>query len=237
MPENTPNSTQLKTCSKCKRELPPDRFHRQNTRRDGLQHQCKDCKAKYYADNRDKILAQERKHRAANRDKINARRKQLYADNPEKAKARAMHYAANPKSMREKYFVFCQQCGKSFRPHVSGAALYCTVKCSSLGRRGENHPNWRGGGPVGFYGSSWKTVAESIRERDGYVCQNCGKQQGEIALSVHHKISLRDFGGDYDAANVPENLITLCASCHQRVEAGTLQLHVDAPELTELLSP
>lgn len=48
-----------------------------------------------------------------------------------------------------------------------------------------------------------------IRERDGFVCQECGEVEEGRAHHVHHI--------DYDKQNLdPINLITLCPSCHGR---------------------
>ena len=67
---------------------------------------------------------------------------------------------------------------------------------------------WQGGKSFETYTVDWtKTLKRSIRERDRYVCQICGKQQEDVAHSVHHI--------DYNKKNCnPENLITLCNSCH-----------------------
>jgi len=75
-------------------------------------------------------------------------------------------------------------------------------------RRGENSPNWQGGKTPEPYSTDWtETLRRSIRERDHYICQLCGKPQGDRALSVHHI--------DYNKQNCnPDNLITLCIKCH-----------------------
>jgi hypothetical protein len=73
---------------------------------------------------------------------------------------------------------------------------------------GENHPSWKGG--TSPYTTDWtNTLKRSIRERDNYTCQLCGKLQGDTAFHVHHI--------DYDKKNCnPINLITLCKSCHTK---------------------
>lgn len=72
----------------------------------------------------------------------------------------------------------------------------------------EKHWNWQGGKSFEPYSVDWtQTLRRSIRERDNYICQKCGKLQGDRAFSVHHI--------DYDKKNCnPENLTTLCRSCH-----------------------
>ena len=73
---------------------------------------------------------------------------------------------------------------------------------------GSKHPNWRGGISNNPYSLDWtQTFKRSIRERDNYTCQLCGKLQGDLAFCVHHI--------DYDKLNGnPDNLITLCHKCH-----------------------
>lgn len=58
-------------------------------------------------------------------------------------------------------------------------------------------------------------LRERIKERDGYMCTQCGLSESESQvkygqeLSVHHK--------DEDKENNdPDNLTTVCKGCHQR---------------------
>ena len=61
--------------------------------------------------------------------------------------------------------------------------------------------------------------AQEIRERDGLECRFCGKSQERHisehghALHVHHIIPRSVEGSDH-----PENLITVCRSCHTTIE-------------------
>lgn len=73
-----------------------------------------------------------------------------------------------------------------------------------------NHWNWKGGKSLEEYTVNWtETLRKSIRERDRYTCCVCGEKQGDIAHDVHHI--------DYNKKNCnPENLITLCHSCHSK---------------------
>ena len=75
---------------------------------------------------------------------------------------------------------------------------------------GSKNPAWLGGKSFEKYGLDWTdTLKESIRQRDNYCCKLCNKKQiGQIKFDVHHI--------DYNKQNHnPENLITLCKSCHR----------------------
>jgi hypothetical protein len=51
--------------------------------------------------------------------------------------------------------------------------------------------NWGGGESYRAYTVDWnKTLRRSIRERDRYTCQICKRPQEDIALSVHHIVTL-----------------------------------------------
>ena len=80
-----------------------------------------------------------------------------------------------------------------------------TKRKMSEAQRGKNGNNWQGGISYEPYSVDWtKTLKRSIRQRDKYTCQLCGKEPATI---VHHI--------DYNKKNSnPINLITLCQNCH-----------------------
>lgn len=93
---------------------------------------------------------------------------------------------------------------------------------------GPGSPNWKNGG-VRYYGPNWSRQKRKARKRDGYQCRACGaKQKKGHTLHVHHIKPFRDFNyvtgenENYLQANDLSNLISLCSSCHKRVEAGNL---------------
>lgn len=61
-------------------------------------------------------------------------------------------------------------------------------------------------------------VREYILFRDGHTCQCCKGKSKDKILNVHH-IESRKTGGD-----APNNLITLCETCHTGYHAGTVKL-------------
>jgi DEAD/DEAH box helicase domain-containing protein len=88
------------------------------------------------------------------------------------------------------------------------------------------------------YGPDWGRIRDRVRARDGYRCQVCGtpepdpstlrhgeqeaNRQGGALLrarqhDVHHKTPFRSFASAAEA-NRLDNLITLCNSCHRKVE-------------------
>jgi 5-methylcytosine-specific restriction endonuclease McrA len=89
--------------------------------------------------------------------------------------------------------------------------------------RGPDHPQWRGGSQ-GYRLSrpEWKARRKEIYERDNWTCQKCGKRcQGVRSknrdrgrdIQCHHIISYIISRDDS-----PDNLITLCLSCHCAIE-------------------
>ncbi len=59
---------------------------------------------------------------------------------------------------------------------------------------------------------------EYVLFRDGHECQCCKGKSKDKILNVHH-IESRKVGGD-----APNNLITLCETCHKGYHAGTVRL-------------
>lgn len=130
--------------------------------------------------------------------------------------------------------VRCGQCGTDLiRPQNQvhkAKRQFCNATCYGLWQRGRftgpNSPTWRGG-TVEDRGPDWTRQSRAARERDGFACQLCGTKR---LVHAHHIIPFREFGyvrglnDHHKAANVLSNLISLCASCHQRVEHGTLAL-------------
>lgn len=72
------------------------------------------------------------------------------------------------------------------------------------------------------YGPNWKKQRLEALARDGCQCQYCKKfpiSGSGIILNVHHIIPFRRFGLErYKEANRLENLITLCARHHKKLE-------------------
>ena len=69
------------------------------------------------------------------------------------------------------------------------------------------------GEQLGFW-----NVREYVLFRDGHKCCHCHGRSGDPILNVHH-IESRKTGGD-----APNNLMTLCETCHRAYHSGTIEL-------------
>lgn len=69
------------------------------------------------------------------------------------------------------------------------------------------------GEQLGFW-----NVREYVLFRDGHTCQHCKGKSKDKVLNVHH-IESRKTGG-----NAPNNLITLCETCHRKYHSGEIEL-------------
>jgi 5-methylcytosine-specific restriction endonuclease McrA len=91
---------------------------------------------------------------------------------------------------------------------------------------GERHYKWKGGRPwERFKNPEYLAWRKAVLERDGYVCQNCGRQckKRERGLAAHHIKPYADYPDlRYDVSNG----ITFCRQCH-------MSLHGKAPEPKE----
>jgi len=66
----------------------------------------------------------------------------------------------------------------------------------------------------------WNT-REYVLHRDGHICQVCKGKSKYPVLEVHHIIPRSQGGTDK-----PDNLITLCETCHQKYHRGEIKLKI-----------
>lgn len=74
----------------------------------------------------------------------------------------------------------------------------------------------------GVQKDSWN-AREYVLHRDNHTCQACKGKSKDPILETHHIVS-RQIGGD-----APDNLLTLCQTCHGKVSKGKLILDVKIP--------
>ena len=73
--------------------------------------------------------------------------------------------------------------------------------------------DYQQGEQLGFW-----NIREYVLFRDGHECQHCHGKSKDKVLNVHH-LESRKTGGD-----APNNLITLCETCHKTYHAGKIKL-------------
>lgn len=80
---------------------------------------------------------------------------------------------------------------------------------------------------INDYGPNWEDQRQRVRVRDHYRCTQCGAPEPSGRQhDVHHRVPYRVFGyvpglnNAYLEANRLENLVLVCRTCHQRLEAG-----------------
>ena len=79
-----------------------------------------------------------------------------------------------------------------------------------FGRRGEEHPAWKGGIAFLPYCHKFNRILkEKLRDRDNRTCQLCSEKENGRKLSVHHI--------HYDKENCNPDLISLCSKCNTKV--------------------
>jgi RNA-directed DNA polymerase len=67
------------------------------------------------------------------------------------------------------------------------------------------------------YGENWTAVRQEILERDGFCCRLCGRND---RVEVHHRRKYQR-----NKEHQPENLITLCSTCHRQVRNPRSNIH------------
>lgn len=103
----------------------------------------------------------------------------------------------------------------------------CHRKWLSESFTGEGHPNWKGGG-LEPYGKGRRRPKLDTLARDNHACVICGRSRDDLGRNpdVHHMVPVRHFVeapvDDETDAHGPSNLVTLCVSCHQRSDFGSL---------------
>ena len=111
-------------------------------------------------------------------------------------------------------------------PPGTGAKIVATKRARGTLAAGDRHYRWKGGRPwERFRDERYLAWRRAVLERDGYVCQRCGRRckRYERGLAAHHVEPYASHPGlRYDVGNG----VTLCRMCH-------LMLHGNAPKPKE----
>ena len=91
--------------------------------------------------------------------------------------------------------------------------LEVRAKMSESRLRAKN-PAWNGGKSFEKYTDEWDNKLKNlVRERDLFICQECGIHQDELSDRWHKKLDVHHI--DYNKKNCGlDNLIALCRQCH-----------------------
>jgi hypothetical protein len=114
--------------------------------------------------------------------------------------------------LSERAAVVCASCGKTLYLQQHYAELVNNTFCPEClhegNYSGEFTANWRGGIANFPYPPEFNdSLKQEIKERDGFTCHGIECEGNYNLLSIHHV--------GYDKNDcLPENLITLCSSCH-----------------------
>lgn len=119
--------------------------------------------------------------------------------------------------------VECSTCGKEIHVERGRFEKYENVFCGTDCANEYKIVHGRFAGST-YYGPNWADQRQKARERDNNQCRACGKsnedhraEHGGQSLHVHHISPFGSFDS-YLQANRKENLVTLCAGCHNRYE-------------------
>lgn len=116
---------------------------------------------------------------------------------------------------------FLEKHGIPRRSHTEARRIRRTGSCPGpkngmYGRRGKDHPNWKGGVTPerqALYSSlEWREVVRIVWDRDQGVCQRCGikKQEHQRAFHMHHIVPF----SNKELRTDPTNVVLLCTKCH-----------------------
>jgi hypothetical protein len=110
----------MKQCTKCKEEKELTEFHKKSESKDGHNARCKACvklhHQKWYAKNREKVIAGQKKYVAKNREKVKKYRSQYRAENKEK---NAEYHRGNYIKNKEKILTQTRKYKKENKEKVS----------------------------------------------------------------------------------------------------------------------
>jgi len=131
---------------------------------------------------------------------------------------------------RKRTTINCDHCGSEFETPIyrlhQAILHFCSMDCKnkyhSSAMSSVGNPRWNGG-HSGYRGQDWQSIRKIVLKRDNYICQGCGMSNGKCieqfggSLQIHHIISYAE-----TKANYINNLISLCNSCHSKVEFGVI---------------
>ena len=104
----------------------------------------------------------------------------------------------------------CIVCGRPCNTGTRYCSMWCMSQSYKIRLRGPDNPNWKGGPDQRINSGVPQWLRMEVLKRDACTCQDCGVQCGNQLLHLHHIQPWINEKTRYD----PENLETLCFSCH-----------------------
>jgi len=122
----------------------------------------------------------------------------------------------------------CDTCGAVFKRALSRERkrdrAFCSRGCFFEGNNGSDHPLWEGGGTGVYYRKMRSLMGESgwKATREKHISDTCYMCSSTERLNLHHIVPIMAGG-----TNEEWNFMTLCDSCHGKVEQTTKEFTQD----------
>ena len=124
-------------------------------------------------------------------------------------KCQGKFYSGENNHQWNRITLVCEHCEKSYEVSLCRkASRFCTFKCYNNWRKERRNQDNRG--------ANWREQKKLALIRDKFSCRICGLSEN---LVVHHIVPFSSFKS-YKQANRLINLMTLCRSCHMKIEFG-----------------
>jgi len=202
-------STQTKTCSRCKKELSLDNFGLRKGTKDGLRYECKKCRKiewkKYYQENKKKENNRKKTYRRHNVEKIKIYTKKYYQKNRAKIKTRKEEY--KPRKNELKRQKLKNDPIYKLRYNMS-KALWKSFKSLGISKNGTFNES------VGY---SNQELYNHLSQYIGKPCEDC--KDVVLTIDTHHidhiiPISVSKTKDDIIKLNQLDNLRLICPTCN-----------------------
>ncbi len=194
----------MKICTKCKSEKPKTEFSKDSSRKDGLQGNCKACKADHYAANRERICARNSEWHALNKERVSSHKAEYRALNKSRIKD---YYIAN------KQRILARQLDYSAKNKYRIAERMSAYYAENPDKFSEYRSNRRSR-KLNAEGKHTAADVRKIFDHQRGLCANCQSKlikAGNGKFHVDHIVPLSKGG-----TNWPSNLQCLCPECNLR---------------------
>lgn len=216
----------LKQCTKCQQWKPTSEFHKNKSRKDGLNSWCKSCAIdnahKWYQENTDRALEIARKWALAHLDKVKEAQRKWLKNNPDKKRE---HSLKATHKWRAKHPEQSLEIGRRWKANNPDRVRDYTRRYlvenpdkvrESQSRYDKNHRDRRNANLHNYRarkkGNGGKITSQEwqwLKEFYNNTCLCCCRQEPEIKLTLDHVKPLK-LGGK----NIIQNAQPLCRSCN-----------------------